>query len=288
MSNKKRKIIAENEFMSVLVDNGYKQLSEYINNRTKIKLECPEGHIFVCYPLYFKKMVKCPACSGKCPNHAKSEFITMLSQDGYTLLSGYIGSLSNSKLMCSKGHVFEMRPNNFKMGHRCPRCAGLCKKQAEEHLMEMLSKENYITTSTYINTYTKIKLKCPNDHIWSVSPNEFKSGNRCPHCSGSTGQRLLQQKLEDYDLGEVVYNDRTTLNGLELDIYYPEIKLAIEYQGNYWHSLPDHIERDLRKKQLCGEMGILLVEVWDNDFIKDGDIVVCNILNTIEQRKAIG
>lgn len=31
-------------------------------------------------------------------------------------------------------------------------------------------------------------------------------------------------------------NDRTVLNGRELDLYYPELKLGIEFNGNYWHS----------------------------------------------------
>lgn len=31
-------------------------------------------------------------------------------------------------------------------------------------------------------------------------------------------------------------NDRTVLNGRELDLYYPELKLGMEFNGNYWHS----------------------------------------------------
>ena len=31
-------------------------------------------------------------------------------------------------------------------------------------------------------------------------------------------------------------NDRTILNGKEIDLYYPDLKLGIEFNGNYWHS----------------------------------------------------
>ena len=33
-----------------------------------------------------------------------------------------------------------------------------------------------------------------------------------------------------------LFNDRTILKPLELDIVLPSIKLAIEYDGVYWHS----------------------------------------------------
>ena len=35
--------------------------------------------------------------------------------------------------------------------------------------------------------------------------------------------------------------------GLELDIFYPSLKLGIEYDGYYWHK--DKIEKDKLKKQ---------------------------------------
>jgi G:T-mismatch repair DNA endonuclease (very short patch repair protein) len=35
---------------------------------------------------------------------------------------------------------------------------------------------------------------------------------------------------------EIIRNDRTVLNGKELDIYLPDYNLAIEFNGLYWHS----------------------------------------------------
>ena len=42
---------------------------------------------------------------------------------------------------------------------------------------------------------------------------------------------------------------RYKLNGYELDIYIPEIRTAIEYDGVYWHK--DKQERDLEKPRIC-------------------------------------
>ncbi|MCK9417277.1 hypothetical protein M0Q97_11575, partial [Candidatus Dojkabacteria bacterium] len=54
------------------------------------------------------------------------------------------------------------------------------------------------------------------------------------HVSGKELQ-LLNFIKENYS-GEIIENDRKILNGKELDIYLPELKLAFEFNGLYWHS----------------------------------------------------
>lgn len=73
-----------------------------------------------------------------------------------------------------------------------------------------------------------------------------------------------------YD-GEVIYNERTLLNGIELDIYIPEKKLAIEYNGIYSHIYRPHEDSYSRikdasyhvgKTNRCEELGIQLLQFW--------------------------
>ncbi|KPP96685.1 MAG: hypothetical protein HLUCCA01_13230 [Bacteroidetes bacterium HLUCCA01] len=61
------------------------------------------------------------------------------------------------------------------------------------------------------------------------------------------------------------------LDGLELDIYIPELKLGIEYQGQqHFHpvkawggkkALEELRERDAKKKDLCKELNVKLIKV---------------------------
>jgi very-short-patch-repair endonuclease len=281
VSNITSKQEASNKFNETLLFKKCKLLSTYKNNRTPVDLECINGHIFKKTPSDFRRGSGCPKCSGKCPEQAKINFVELLNKEGYDLISPYVKALSCVSVRCSVGHIFDMRPNNFKMGHRCPKCAGLCSEQSKEHFIINLKDNGYELLSKYINISTKVNLKCPEGHIWKVTPNDFKNGNRCPHCSGSTGQRMLQEMLLGHIKSPVIYNDRKTLNGLELDIYYPELNIAIEYQGNYWHNLPEKRETDRRKKSICKEKGIKLLEVWDSDFLKNKDVVVDNIIKEI-------
>lgn len=67
---------------------------------------------------------------------------------------------------------------------------------------------------------------------------------------------------------------------LQLDIYFPEIKLAIEYNGEYYHDrslyeqdLKDGTElsRERMKDRLCREKGIELIHVWSKTWTKGRD-----------------
>lgn len=71
---------------------------------------------------------------------------------------------------------------------------------------------------------------------------------------------------------EIIRNSRSFLDGLQLDIFIPSLKVAFEYQGcqhfiypNYYHKTKEEFElqqfRDNRKKELCNKNGIILVEI---------------------------
>lgn len=48
------------------------------------------------------------------------------------------------------------------------------------------------------------------------------------------------------------------LQGKELDIYIPSLKIAIEYDGGIYHK---DLEKDLEKNKLCAEAGITLIRI---------------------------
>lgn len=61
----------------------------------------------------------------------------------------------------------------------------------------------------------------------------------------------------------------------EIDIYIPELKLAIEFNGVYWHSTKHILEKNyhLNKTKACEEKGIWLIHIWEWDWIKNKDKV---------------
>ena len=74
--------------------------------------------------------------------------------------------------------------------------------------------------------------------------------------------------------GKIIQNDRSILNGKEIDIYLPEMNLAIEFNGLYWHS---EVYKDKMYHQektiLCENKGIQLIHIWEDDWLDKKDIV---------------
>ena len=52
---------------------------------------------------------------------------------------------------------------------------------------------------------------------------------------------------------------------MELDIYIPSIKVAIEYDGAFWHRSEKAREREERKFQQCQELGINLLRIKEEE-----------------------
>ena len=101
--------------------------NKYKNNREKLDIKCNEGHLFKMSFKQIKRGDRCPKCMAKRNGERKRlsyyEVKEYISAHGYKLLSKeYINSQTKIKIMCTKGHVYYVKFNNFKTGYRCPIC----------------------------------------------------------------------------------------------------------------------------------------------------------------------
>jgi G:T-mismatch repair DNA endonuclease (very short patch repair protein) len=102
----------------------------------------------------------------------------------------------------------------------------------------------------------------------------------------SVGERELGNALEQHGI-TIVRNDRTTIPPYELDIVIPDIQLAIEYNGEYWHTQPKAMQRDINKSVMCENINILLITVWEQHWLDSQQTVLHNILKIIRDRATI-
>lgn len=130
-----RKPITEEEFknrIKCMFGGKYTLVSEFVNIKTKVTLNCPEHGIFSIIPrnmLY--KNEECKLCGiekmAKTKALSKQEFVDKANtihhnKYDYSFVN-YLNGQSKIMIVCKQcGNIFEQRANNHLSGSGCPNC----------------------------------------------------------------------------------------------------------------------------------------------------------------------
>lgn len=104
----------------------------------------------------------------------------------------------------------------------------------------------------------------------------------CEHMisgSYSTPQLICKHIMEELLGVECEYNTRKIITPYELDIYFSDFKLAIEYNGKGWHYKEEVVDRDKVKVKLCHDKNITLIIITENNRDYESDVKTQLILN---------
>ena len=84
---------------------------------------------------------------------------------------------------------------------------------------------------------------------------------------------------------EIRQNDRKVLDGKELDLYLPKIKIGIEIDGDYWHSdLYKKYDFHYNKSNLCRKKGIRLIHIQEFIWKKDSNVYKNYLIKIVNHR----
>ena len=105
-----------------------------------------------------------------------------------------------------------------------------------------------------------------------LSMEEFKA-RRLEHYTYPTlqSQRELYNNIVELN-NSTLFNDRVGIKPYELDIYVEDRKVAIEYNGSFWHS-EAFLDRDIAKSkhldktERCKQKGIRLIHIFEHNYI---------------------
>jgi hypothetical protein len=142
------------------------------------------------------------------------------------------------------------------------------------------------------------KIKC-NDCNGIYEINKFLLSNRiqlntkiCTICNNSDINKKSGQEIKILDYIKTIYtgkiesNVKKIINPYEIDIFIPELKIGIEFNGLYWHSdkfKDKNYHYDKHKK--CKELDIDLFQIWEDDWIYKTEIIKSIILNKLKLLK---
>lgn len=272
-------------------NNFYQYLEEsYKGSNKKIKIICPEHGIFEQSSSQHLNGQGCPKCAGNY-NYSTESFIKkakLIHGDRYDYsLVEYINSHKKIKIICPEHGIFEQKPYHHLRGHGCSKCTFSSGYTQEEFILKVKSIHNNLydySLVDYKNIKEKIKIICPVHGIFEQKAQSHLLGRGCYQCAQilqtSKGEKEVLEYVKTIYSGLILENNREIINPFELDIFLPELNIAIEYNGEYWHKLREDEKPGYHqlKERLCQKNDITLINVWENDWKNNMDLIK-NILN---------
>lgn len=97
-------------------------------------------------------------------------------------------------------------------------------------------------------------------------------------CGVSIGEKELAKFIMGVYMGEIITNTKKYIAPQELDIYVPELNIAFEFNGTYWHSeLFKDKKYHINKTNRCREVGIRLIHIFEDDWNNNRGVIESKI-----------
>lgn len=281
------------EYVSLLVGRPIKVVGTYVNSSTKIEHLC-----LVCNTTWFSvpssilNGTGCPQCAGTATK-THEQYTEQISARPIRVIGTYISARTKITHECTNcGYQWKAEPSNIIQGKGCPQCAGNIKRTHEQYV-ESISSKPIVVLGKYINAITKVDHQCLTcGHTWSTTPGNISQGHGCPTCASTKGyskaEREVSEFIKSIYTGWIELNDRSILEGKELDIVLPDLGLAIEYNGTYWHrEAVKGRTYHLEKTEKVEEFGYRLIHINEDEWYLNRKIVESRLLSLIGQSKRL-
>lgn len=225
----------------------------------------------------------CPTCSGRGVDWLKR--FKSVHSDTYDYSKvAFTTSKNKVEIVCKKhGSFFQTPENHYRGGQGCPQCKGdKIRKTKQMPISDFIKKSqklhnNYFTYtgSQFSNMLTDtVEIQCPLHGVFSQNPVNHLAGKiGCRKCNNtkSSGEETLATYVGIF--AKAKRRDKTLIAPKELDVYFPDQKIAIEYCGMYWHScknqeqLKQNKNKHYDKYLLAQQAGVRLITVYESEWI---------------------
>lgn len=221
------------------------------------------------------------------------KLLKLLLNENYILITSYndyIKQGSNIIVMCPKLHHFTTTYTHWMQGHRCLECRKADFNKINTSFFNekytLLTKEN-----EYINNIQKLEYLCPKGTKHSISWSNWQLGHRCPCCNN--GMSKAEKEIADFirQLNiDIELKNRLLISPLELDIIIPSMKIAIEYNGLYYHGIiKGNKDKNyhINKLQKCNDVGYRLITIFEDEWVTRKEIVKSRLKHILIKEKSI-
>jgi ssDNA-binding Zn-finger/Zn-ribbon topoisomerase 1 len=280
-------------------------LQKYTAGLTAIKITCGEHGDFFQKPTAHLSGHGCPSC-GKVRAASARKSTWQRFVDKARLKHGarysypeqkYTDARTPVKILCPDHGEFLQMPNAHLNGRGCQIC-GSNKRiiSTRDTLVSFIRKANVVHSEKYsypeqpyVNAFGPLTIICPLHGSFRQIPNSHLSGGGCPKCAHvqmSRGEVALADEFKSLGVRTnhrislskvstpVIKKDEKPYKRMELDLYFRDQALAVEFNGLFWHN-EDHVgaRYHLDKTKACRELGLDLIHIFEDEWTNKQGIV---------------
>lgn len=280
--------------------NKYRyDLSDYILSSSKVKIMCPEHGVFEQLPINHVNGQGCPKCGVR--TRAKNKTLTselfikkskLKHGDKYDYSKCvYKNKNDNVIIICPiHGEIEQVASSHIK-GRGCYKCCTDNKKKQftktkEEFIKDAIEahgdKYDYSKVE-YINSQTKVIIMCSKHGEFEQLPYDHIGKHGCVKCSSSISKAEVEISTYIESLGVTTQTSSISIiPPNQLDIYIPSHKIAIEYNGLYYHN-ETRVDKNyhLNKTIECEKLGIQLIHIFEDEWLAKEEIVKSRLRNIL-------
>lgn len=193
----------------------------------------------------------------------------------YELFEEYQGTDIKIPIVCSDHGEFQLSPRNHWAGTGCWDCSREVhpRQYSQGKVLEIFHEIHgnlYDYSSVeYVKNNYKVSIICKTHGVFQQSPQSHWNGRGCPSCAEqiyvSKPESIWATFLKENLCGSLKPTYYVTEGGRgAVDMYFEcttHGRFVIEYDGQYWHSLPESYRKDLTKTEKLSNLGIRVVRL---------------------------
>ena len=276
---------------------------KYINTSTKVCIICPKHGEFWQTPNSHLQGSGCPSCSNVKKRNAEETFVEMskLHNNKYTYHDDFQGIHKKIRITCPiHGDFYQLAKKHLK-GQGCPLCAKINRREYNKNNYKSFVKESKKRfgdifsfpniEQEYENSHSKITIVCNTcgNSFTKIACDHLTSPHGgCTKCFSQTSK--FEEDVKSYIKTlckdeEIIFNDRTILDGLEIDIYIPSLHIGFECNGLFWHS--EYMGKNkfyhLHKTETAKKKNVDLIHIFEDEYMYRKNILFEKIKHILKK-----
>ena len=230
---------------------------EYVGALTKVCIICKDHGEFWQEANSHLKGSGCPKCGAEkireSITYSKEDFIKKANEKhegkyDYSKVE-YVNCMTKVCIICPEHGEFWQKPHIHLQGHGCQKCKSdnlreryiSTKEEFIEKANEVHGNKYDYSKVEYINSNTKVCIKCPTHGEFEQRAADHLSGNACPKCANeANGERCRSSKEEFIKKARKEHGDKYDYSKIEYMNNHTKVCIICPKHGEFWQEPSSH------------------------------------------------